>query len=352
MSAQRTSVFRIVASLLAAISIFVGLAACGVGSNSENEEASRNTDFQPVSITHALGTAKITQKPTRVVTLGQGSTETAIALGVTPVAMEAYVWSADSSGYYPWVKEAVEKKGGKLPAILKGHGTDISAEEVLSYHPDLILAPWSGMTADQYKQFSEIAPTIAYKKAPWSSPWDEQIRTVAEALGYKDKADGLIQDINNQFAAAQKPEYKNTTFTYIYNNPSSNELGVFFPQEQRAAVVEKLGFTMDPAVEKLKSTSKSLGDSTPLSMEKVDILKNSDLIFTYYWDENNRREMHENPVYASIPAIARGSEVAAADHSLVSASSMINPITVPWMLKRYIKLIDEAIAKLKVPAPA
>ncbi|MBU5889872.1 hypothetical protein JVV71_21420, partial [Vibrio cholerae O1] len=72
-------------------------------------------DFTPVTIEHALGKAVIESEPERVVTLGQGWTETAIALGKTPVGMEEYAWGSDDTGYRPWIYEAVQERGDELP---------------------------------------------------------------------------------------------------------------------------------------------------------------------------------------------------------------------------------------------
>ncbi|MFI9551865.1 hypothetical protein [Nonomuraea endophytica] len=47
-----------------------------------------------------------------MVTLGQGSAETAIALGIVPVGIESYAWGSDKTGYLPWIHEAVTKSGG------------------------------------------------------------------------------------------------------------------------------------------------------------------------------------------------------------------------------------------------
>lgn len=53
----------------------------------------------------------------------------------------------------------------------------------------------------------------------------------------------------------------------------------------------------------------------------------------------------DNKLYASIPAIKQGAVVAGEDNAFVTASSMINPLTVPYTLERYPKMIDKAIAK-------
>ncbi|WKD61954.1 putative siderophore-binding lipoprotein YfiY precursor [Corynebacterium ciconiae DSM 44920] len=327
-----------------AVVVATAIGVTGCSSDGGDTSTAKDSDFETITIEHALGTAEIDTKPERVVTLGQGSAETAIALGVVPVAVEEYAWGADESGYLPWVKEAVDDMEGELPQLFQG-GEELSAEEVLGFEPDLILAPWSGITQDQYDQLSAIAPTVAYPEEPWTITWEQQIATVATALGEKDRSDELIKEINDEFAAAEEPNYKDTTFSFIYNT-GPEALGVFMPDEQRVAVVRKLGLAVDPVVEELEKDIVEGTDSAPLSPENLDKLDGSDLIFTFYRDEENRTQMHEDPAYSRIPAIERGSEVAPTDQSLVTASSMINPLSVPWMLDRYKKLIDEAISKV------
>lgn len=331
-------------ALLLTVAVAFGLVACGGDGAADGDRSSAG--FEPITITHALGTAEITSKPERVVTLGQGSTETAIALGVVPVAMERYEWGADDSGYLPWVKEAVEKQGAELPALIKGQD-ELSAEEVANYEPDLILAPWSGVTEEQYKQLSAIAPTVAYEKEPWTITWEGQIDVVAKALGEQDRAQELKDGIAREFEKASEPSYKDVTFSYIYNMGTPDQLGVFMPTEQRVEFLSKLGLKLDPVVNEFKDNIKAGTDSAELSQENLDKLNGSDLIFTFYSDDAQRKLMHEDRFYASIPAIKKGAEVALTDQSLVTASSMINPLTVPWAVDRYKEKIDEAIAKSK-----
>ena len=64
-------------------------------------------------------------------------------------------------------------------------------------------------------------------------------------------------------------------------------------------------------------------------------------------DQASRAEIEAQPLYAAIPAIEQGAIVAAEDQSLVTASSMITPLTVPWSLERYKPLIDEAVANVE-----
>ncbi|MEU6741452.1 iron-siderophore ABC transporter substrate-binding protein [Streptosporangium sandarakinum] len=339
-------------SAVAAAALLV-LAGCGT-SDPKPAEPATSADASaasggtagafPVTIDSALGKATITKQPERIVTLGQGSAETAIALGHTPVGIESYAWGSDKTGYLPWIYEAVTKAGGTLPKQFTG-GEDIDIEAIVELEPDVILAPWSGITADQFKILSDIAPTVAYPDLAWSTNWDQQIEIISKALGKPERAATLIAEIKKQLAdaAATRPQYKGVTFSYIYTT-GPGTLGVFKPEEQRVKMVSSLGLTVDPVVDTFKETEGT--DSAVIGLENAQKLAKSDLIFTFYTDAKTRKEVEAQKLYASIPAIKRGSVVASNDQPFVTASSIINPLTVPWVVERYLPLIDEAVAKL------
>ncbi|MGW6458945.1 iron-siderophore ABC transporter substrate-binding protein [Streptomyces sp. NPDC055078] len=308
----------------------------------KSEGAGQGGGAFPVSIKSALGTAEIPEQPKRIVTLGQGSAETAIALGHTPVGVEKYAWGSDKTGYLPWIHEAVTKSGEKLPKQFDG-GEELDIEAITELEPDVILAPWSGVTQKQYDILKDIAPTVAYPDLPWSTNWDQQIDIVAKALGKPAEAKKLTTRIEQQLADAAKtrPKYRNVKFSYIYNT-GPGTLGVFKPEEQRVEMVSSLGLTVDPVVNGFKETKGT--DSALIGLENAEKLKDSDLIFTFYSDEKNRKEVEAQPLYGSIPAVRKGAVVVGDSNSFVTASSIINPLTVPWTIDRYLPLIDKAVA--------
>ncbi|KZF11917.1 iron ABC transporter substrate-binding protein [Rhodococcus sp. EPR-157] len=317
------------------------------GCSSSTDTAASDTaasDFEPVTIDSALGEAVITSKPERIVTLGMGSAETAIALGTVPVGMEEYPWGSDDSGYLPWVNDAVTAAGAELPEQFTG-GTELNVEAILALDPDLILAPWSGITQQQFDALNGFAPVVAYEEQPWTITWEDQISVIGKAMGEAEKASDEIAEIKSRFAdaTAAHPEYRDVTFSYIYNT-GPGTLGVFLADEQRVAMVRALGLTVDPVVYTLDETEGT--DSSVIGLENANLLNNSDLLFTFYSDEQNRRETEAQPAYNQIPAISRGSVVAPTDQPFVTGSSIINPLTVPWALERYVPMIDEAVGKL------
>ena len=324
-----------------ALLLALGVTSCGTTAGDNDTEGGNSEDGTfPVEIDSALGTAEIPEQPERVVTLGQGSAETAIALGTVPVGVESYEWGSDDTGHLPWIHEAVTEADEELPAQFAGED-DIDFEVIIELAPDVILAPWSGITQEQYDILSDIAPTVAYPDLPWSTDWDQQIELVGQALGQPDQADELIEDIEEQFAeaAADNPHFADLTFSYVYTD-GPGTLGVFLPDEQRVAMVRELGLTVDPVVETFPETEGT--DSALIGLENADALADSDLLFTFYSDEETRAEIEDQELYAAIPAVERGSVVVSDDPSFVTASSIINPLTVPWVIERYVPLIDEA----------
>ncbi|MGV9315333.1 iron-siderophore ABC transporter substrate-binding protein [Streptomyces sp. NPDC003691] len=338
---------RALAAAATAAAVVLTVAGCSKddGGKESSDSAAKSGGAFPVTIKSALGQAEITKEPKRIVTLGQGSAETAIALGTTPVGIESYAWGSDKTGYLPWIHEAVTKKGEKLPKQFTG-GEELDTEAILELDPDLILAPWSGITQKQYDVLKDIAPTVAYPDLPWSTNWDEQINTISKAMGKPEEAKKLIATIEKQLAdaAATRPQYKDLKFSYIYNS-GPGTLGVFKPEEQRVKMVSSLGLTVDPVVNQFPETKGT--DSALIGLENAGKLKDSDLIFTFYSDAKNRQEIEKQPLYAGIPAIKKGAVVFGEDASFVTASSIINPLTVPWVVDRYLPLIDKAVAAAK-----
>jgi len=322
------------------------IAALVVGgcSSDNNATDSSSTDFEAVTIESALGNAVITEKPERIVTLGMGSAETVIALGTIPVGVEKYAWGSDDTGYLPWVHEVVTKQGGELPEQFTG-GTDLNIEAIIALEPDLILAPWSGITQQQFDSLNAFAPTVAYAESPWTITWEEQINVIGKAMGESEKATAEIDKIKSQFAesTAAHPNYADVSFSFIYNT-GPGTLGVFFAEEQRVAMVRALGLQVDPVVYTLTESEGT--DSAVIGLENANLLDKSDLLFTFYSDPANRAEIEAQPAYQAIPAVARGTVIAPTEQPFVTGSSMINPLTVPWSLERYVPMIDEAIAKL------
>lgn len=348
--------------VVAAVALVAALALAGCGGSSAAEgggaastgqasagaggegDAGSGGDHFPVTIDSALGEATITEPPKRIVTIGAGAAETAIALGQVPVGTEQDTWASDDTGDLPWVRAAVQKAGGKLPEHFTG-GTELDIEAVAELRPDVILAPWSGITQQQFDLLSQIAPTVAYPGKPWDTAWDKEIRLVGAALGKPEQAQHEIDRINARLATVrrQNPAFSRHTFVYTYTN-GPGTFGTYLADEQRVTMLRKMGLELLPKVKRFEAKGGTF--YTELGLENVDTVKDADLLFTWYLNDKTRKQVLAQPLYANIPAVKRGSVVASENHSFVTASSMINPLTVPWSVDRYVPMIHRAINRL------
>ncbi|WP_404802302.1 ABC transporter substrate-binding protein [Brenneria izbisi] len=105
----------------------------------------------PRRLHHALGVTAISGAPLRVVTLFQGATDTAVALGVTPVGV---VDSWTEKPTYKYLRPALQG------VAHVGLETQPSLEDIALLKPDLIVA--SKFRHEKiYGLLSQIAPTVA-----------------------------------------------------------------------------------------------------------------------------------------------------------------------------------------------
>ncbi|VFR91989.1 Iron(III) dicitrate transport system, periplasmic iron-binding protein FecB (TC 3.A.1.14.1) [plant metagenome] len=134
---------------------------------------------QARTVGHALGDTTLTGQPSRVITLFQGATDAALALGVRPVGV---VESWTEKPVYRYLRE-------RLPApALVGLETQPSLEDVVYLMPDLIVA--SRFRNERiYGLLSRIAATVAAEDV-----YDFRATTalVGAALGREAQADALL----------------------------------------------------------------------------------------------------------------------------------------------------------------
>lgn len=92
----------------AAAAIALVVSGCSSAEPTTTTEGAGSGAF-PVTIEHALGETTIEAEPERVVTLGWGSSDAAIALGVIPVAIPFDSYAGDENGVLPWISEALDE---------------------------------------------------------------------------------------------------------------------------------------------------------------------------------------------------------------------------------------------------
>jgi iron complex transport system substrate-binding protein len=333
------------AILAAAAATAITLAGCAPSAPSRNETASgsENAAF-PVSVPHAFGETEITTEPERVVTLGWGSTDAAIAVGVVPVGMEAQSYGGDEDGVLPWVAEALADLGAETPAIIPSTVEEPAYEQIAEQAPDLILAVYSGITEEQFTLLNEIAPTVAYPDEPWATPWTEVVTTVGTALGKSAEAQAVLDNITKVTAeqAAAHPELEGKTVAAVAD--SGGTFYVYKGADSRVDFLFDLGLVDAPAVNELATGESSF--YYELSYEELDKL-DSDILVSYS-DNAEAADAFLNSSYAaSIPAVANGAVASVVGVELIAAVSPPSALSLTWGIGDYVEILAKAAAAVR-----
>lgn len=145
--------------------------------NEEEKGAEENVRV----VEHAMGLIEINGTPQRVITLYQGATDTALALGVKPVgAVESWVEK-------PWYYYIRDKMDGVTNVGLE---TQPNLEAIIALQPDLIIASKSRHESI-YNQLSDIAPTVM-DEAHYN--WKDTVKLSAKALNKLEEEEYLLSE--------------------------------------------------------------------------------------------------------------------------------------------------------------
>jgi iron complex transport system substrate-binding protein len=339
-SSRTTSRLRRSAVVVPVLALALPLAACGSDSDPAPSGATSGGSVEAVRIDHAFGSTEVPEDPQRVVTWGWGSADAAIALGVVPVAISAQAYGGDEDGVLPWVRERVEADGADLPAVLPDV-QEVPVEAIAAARPDVILAPYSGITDAEYQQLSRIAPTVAYPQEAWATPWKDTIRIVGEALGRSDEAEALLADIDATVAeqAAAHPEFEGTSIALVASTPDA--FYVYTPADPRVQFVLDLGFESAESVEALAS-----GDDTffsTVSTERLAELQ-SDVLVSYAASQAEADAFLGSAPAQLLPQVERGAVASVVGTQLVSSVSPPTALSLTWALDEYVAELAKAVA--------
>lgn len=323
-------------------------AADGASVSSAPTAAGPDATGFPLTLTTALGDAVIPAPPRRVITLGLGADDLALALGVAPVGVGRADWGGDADGYWPWVRQALERQGKPLPETIRMY-PELDVEHIIALQPDLVLAPFSGMSAQAFRQLSAFVPVVGYPDAPYLTPVPTQVDLSAAALGKTEKAEAVKQGIHDALAqAAHKwPMLQGKSFAYVRADLGSGNFAAYVPGDPRVDTLSAMGLTLAPAVRGLRASGGHFAHY--LGFEHADRLADVDVLVSWFYNAQERDKVAAVPLFASIPAVRRGAYVALDDPGLVMASSSGAPLAIAWMLDRLGPQLAQAAERASSP---
>lgn len=292
----------------------------------------------PVTIRHAHGETVIEQAPQRIVTWGWGNHDALLALGVVPVAMPFSTYGGGDNGLHPWVEERLKELGAATPVQLSD-SSDIPFEQIAAQKPDVIIAVFSGLNAEQYARLSQIAPTVAYPDQPWSTPWQDVTKIVGQIVGKPAEAEQLVADTLKFVAdeTAKYPEIAGTTFAGV--NDFDGSIAVYDALDARMKFLTDIGLVLAPSVTELSPKDGSF--FYPLSYELFDQLK-SDILITYYETQAASDEFFAKPYAQSQAQYQKGAFASLVGVEYVAAVSPPSALSLRWGFPHYAEIIAAA----------
>jgi iron complex transport system substrate-binding protein len=297
----------------------------------------------PITIKHALGETVIEKAPERIVTWGWGNHDALLALGLVPVAMPFSTYGGGENGLHPWTEEKLKELGVATPIQLSDT-QEIPFEQIAAAKPDVIIAVFSGISAEQYARLSQIAPTVAYPDQPWSTPWQDVTRIVGQIVGKPAEAEQVVTDTLKFVAdeAAKYPEIAGTTFAGV--NDFDGSIAVYDALDARMKFLTDIGLVLAPSVTELSPKDGSF--YYPLSYELFDQLK-SDILITYYETQAASDEFFAKPYAQSQPQYQKGAFASLVGIEYVAAVSPPSALSLRWGFPHYAEIIAAAARNAK-----
>lgn len=307
-------------------------ASLGGGGGTASPEGGGEAGGFPATVQTAFGQVTVESEPQTVVALGWGDAETALALGVQPVAASDWL-GFGGEGVGPWAQGLYDSP----PEIIET--LEPSYEAIGALEPDLILEVKSSGDPDRYERLSQIATTVSVPEGGenYLTTREEQVDLISTALGVPDAGQALLDDLDAQFAqvADANPQWEGQTVTAA--SLTSNGWGAYISGSERVAFLERLGFEQNHQIAELPTNAG--GFSVDISSERLDLL-DADLIvaFPIYVEPE---QITQNPLWQQIPAVQDG-RVLIVDSDAGSAYSLGSTMAAEYALEQLVPDLQEA----------
>ncbi|RCV49559.1 ABC transporter substrate-binding protein [Marinitenerispora sediminis] len=288
-----------------------------------------------ITVEHGLGTAELAAPPERVVTLSLGDTDLALALGVTPVAMEAF-WGSDS-GVAPWQEDALA--GAAVTVLRPDADGAVPIEQVAAAEPDLILATGLYTVDEQYGRLSQIAPTVAYRNGPLRDTWQESATAAGAALGRAEEAGELVAALEARLAdtAAGHPEFDGATFTFSQAHEPGALSVMRSTDDVTAVLLAELGLVMSEEAGELPGSEFSVR----VGFEELEAI-DADVALVNFYAEDLRDDLEGNTVFRRLPVVEGGGYIPLTNEEFAPLRAA-TVLSVPEALDVMVPKLEDAV---------
>ncbi|PCK20158.1 iron ABC transporter substrate-binding protein [Bacillus pumilus] len=273
-------------SLLVVLSIVL-LAACGNNSSEGKSDSKEKTR----TVESAIGSTEIKGSPKRVVTLYQGATDAAVAMGIKPVGV---VESWLETPTYKYLRDDLKDVN------IVGQETQPNLEEIEKLKPDLIIA--SKVRHEQiFDQLKEIAPTVATETV---FTFKDTVKLMGEALDQQDKSKELLTKWDDRvadFKEKAKKDIKNWPMNVAVVNFRADHARIY-QTGFAGSILTELGFNGPKNVKDKKQDIITLTDKESIPQMNADVIY-------YFMDDQDKavekayKEWTSHPLWKQLDAV-------------------------------------------------
>ena len=304
-------------------------------------------DTFPVTIEHALGSTTIEAKPQRVVTWGWSAQDVVIDLGIAPVGMPFFAYGGGEDGILPWTEAALAEHGFATPAVLP-NVTEPPIEAIAALAPDLIIAPYSGLTADEYALLSNIAPVIAYPDRAWFASWQDVVTLTGEALGRSVEADALVAE-TQAFLKSEMAKYPDAAGTVFANvvNRTDGQVAVRLEGDPRVKLFADVGLVSSKAP--ADAAVIGIGIAYSVSYENFDTIP-ADMLLSFFDSQETADSFFSMELIKLSPLVAKGAYTKLVGEDVtMSVSGAVTPVSLRWGFPQVAREVGRAATAAKAP---
>lgn len=331
---------KAITALLAGILATAALTSCAPADEGAAGAPAGDPGAFPVTVEHAYGETTVSEQPQRIVSVGYTEQDTLWALGLEPVGVTDWYGDYDFASW-PWADEA---RGDSEPEVLTtSDGLDFEAIALLD--PDLIIGTNAGLTEEDYDRLSDIAPTVAHSGdySMYFEPWDVQTLQIGEAVGMKDEAQKLVDDIDAKFAEAAQanPEFAGKSIVFL-QNAIYDGAAIAYQDGLSTDFLTGLGFTIPSEIDAYAPKDAS-GGQAYIPVENLDVLNAADVLIWGTESDDDITALEGEAFVTAIDAMKNGS-VVYTDGVTAGAIYFTSPLSLPYVLDALVPALADAVA--------
>ncbi|WP_134323812.1 ABC transporter substrate-binding protein [Cumulibacter soli] len=311
------------ARVVAAITGVAALLLSACGSSDDDGGSNGANDGSGVTVTTKFGDVSVPEDPERVVVIGGAWTDTALALGVEPVAAGGV--DLDNA---PWLDGVIDES--IVDDELLGADGSVNREKVASYKPDVIIVqPFSINDEAAYDALSEVAPVVTGMDV--NDSWTHVLDVVAQSTGTTDKAEEITADVDAKAADLSEaaPELAGKTYQWVRYDQDQLYFG-------NGSLLDLLGLEPGTGQDNTMNTSASI------SRENLPEL-DADVVGVFCYSDCT--PLKDDPRLADLPSSKYGS-LFFPDLALAVAINSASPLTVQYVFDELGPQLTEAAPKM------